>query len=128
MRNVYIAHSVTNGCQNVRPIKALAAHLRKLGFRIVEPQRALFGEDVGKQATASIEKSDLIVADVSRYSHGVGFELGYSYAKGKAVILVCERGAWDNVSKVLVGLFPKIIIYDDANDLMEKLTSELAAT
>ena len=96
----------------------MADQLGKRGCLIVKPERLLFTAHVGQAAAESIEESDLVIADVSCASHGVGFEIGYAFAHRKRIILVCKMAARDSVSRVLLSLFPDIVFYEDVADLV----------
>lgn len=52
-----------------------------------------------------IENSEFIVADVTRLSHGVGFELGWAAAKGILTVALCREDKFDGLSNMIKG-FP----------------------
>ena len=67
-----------------------------------------------------IKSSDLIIAEVSEPSHGVGIEIGLSYALGLKRILLVEEGR--RLSSLLQGMPDTIIIeYKDVEELIDKL-------
>jgi len=72
----------------------------------------------------SIEKSDVIIADVSEPSHGVGMELMYAFLKGKEIIVTVKAGS--KVSYMILGMpNVKVIWYNSFDDLKVKLRKVL---
>jgi hypothetical protein len=73
---------------------------------------------------SNIKDSDLIIADVSERSHGVGIEIGMSYCLGlKRILLIDEN---KSVTKLAQGMPDTTIIsYKDENDLKSKLESAI---
>ena len=63
----------------------------------ITPPRKVFLRDI-----KSIEKSDMIIADVSEPSHGVGMELMYAFLKGKRIIVTARVGS--KVSYMILGM------------------------
>jgi hypothetical protein len=125
MKIIYLAHSVTNGGQNLQKIRALISCLEKRKSTIIQPTPNLFPDTLADVSLKAIEKSDCVIADITTYSHGVGFELGYAYALGKDIVVICDVCAKGRVSKFILGLFPNIIFYDNQADLEAKIISRL---
>jgi nucleoside 2-deoxyribosyltransferase len=74
---------------------------------------------------SELKKCDLIIAEVSERSHGVGIEIGMSYPLGLKRILLIQRGQF--VSKLAQGIPETTIVeYTDATDLKVKLKSILS--
>ena len=71
-----------------------------------------------------LKSCDLIIAEVSEPSHGVGIEIGMSYCLKLKIILLLEKGKY--VTKLAQGI-PDIIIieYESLKDLKAKLSSAL---
>lgn len=71
-----------------------------------------------------LESCDLLIAEVSERSHGVGVEIGLSYNLGLLRILLIEKG--NTVSKLVEGMpNTSILEYESVSDLKEKLSKEL---
>lgn len=71
-----------------------------------------------------LESCEIIIAEVSERSHGVGIELGIAYKQGLKAILLIEKGNF--VTKLAQGMpNTKIIEYKNIEDLEKKLDSEL---
>lgn len=125
MKIVYTAHSMTNGHQNLDKVNTLISWLRKERYKVAQPSYVLFPDLLASGALESIKQSDIVIADVTVYSHGVGFELGYAYALKKDIIVISSISAKNKVSKFLLGLFPEIIFYYDGNDLITEVSHRL---
>jgi nucleoside 2-deoxyribosyltransferase len=109
--NIYFACSITGGrefesvYQSI--VKALVqdghqvptAHLAESGVGAVEavldPQ-AVYSRDVDW-----IRASDVLIAEVSVPSHGVGYEVGFALGIGKPVLALYQQGR--KVSKMISG-------------------------
>lgn len=71
-----------------------------------------------------LKSCDLIIADVSETSHGVGIEIGMSYCPNLKRILLLEEGK--HVTKFAQGMPGTTIIeYKNIKDLKTKLSSVL---
>jgi len=76
--------------------------------------------EVFERDLRAIDACDVLVADVSEPSHGVGMEVMYAYLRGKRVVLTARRGS--RVSRMLLGLPGATLIwYGDLRELWEKL-------
>ena len=78
----------------------------------------------GKDINAYEDESDVLVAEVSTPSHGVGYEIGYALTQNKPVICIYQKGAV--VSKMILGNpHPNLTVYsysnwEDAIDFISK--------
>ncbi len=124
MRKVYLAHAMTNR-DSVAPMDALVVWLKQHRCRVTHPKYALFREELALATLEAIRASDVLVADVSTYSHGVGFELGYAYALGKKAIVVAHASAGSPVSEFIKGLYPELVYYQHATDLIARIGERL---
>ena len=80
--------------------------------------------EIFKRDYEQLKSCDLIIAEVSETSHGVGIEIGLSYCLDLKRILLLEK--WKSVTKLAQGMPNTIIIeYCDIKDLKEKLSSVL---
>lgn len=88
-------------------------------FEIGGDPKNIFARDY-----ANLAASNIIIAEVSERSHGVGIELGLSYGLGLKRILLLAEGA--TVSKLAEGMpSTSILIYKDVEHLKEILALEL---
>lgn len=77
-------------------------------------------KDIFDRDYNNLKTSDIIIAEVSERSHGVGIEIGLSYGLGLKRILLLSSG--NTVSRLAEGIPDTIIItYKDTQDLKIKL-------
>ena len=108
---IYFACSISGGRKDekayqhlVRVIEEMGievptAHIAETGIEIIdgeEKPREIYQRDVDW-----IEESDLLVAEVSTPSHGVGYEIGYALFLGKPVLCLYNQDVV--VSKMITG-------------------------
>ncbi|USN55975.1 MAG: hypothetical protein H6765_05460 [Candidatus Peribacteria bacterium] len=104
-------------------IKSLVekAGMEAFVFEIGGEPTDIFQRDYNNLAT-----SDLIIAEVSERSHGVGIEIGMSYCLGLKRILLLQTDEY--VTKLAQGMPDTTIIsYTDEQELIEKLGPILRA-
>ena len=81
-------------------------------------------KEIFKRDMHLVKSCQLIVAEVSEPSHGVGIELGVGYCMGHSLILLHEKGK--KISRLAKGLPNAIILeYKNIEDLKKKLNSAL---
>lgn len=109
--NIYFACSITGGrdFESVYQVitKALAedhhevptAHLAESGITMLEA--AIDPLEVYARDVEWIRASDVLIAEVSAPSHGVGYEIGFALGLGKRVLALYEDGC--KVSKMISG-------------------------
>ena len=88
-------------------------------FKVGGSPREIFQRDL-KQ----LKSRDILIAEVSERSHGVGVEIGLSYLLGLRRILLLEKG--NSITKLIKGMPKTVIIeYENIGDLKEKLLNFL---
>jgi len=88
-------------------------------FQISENPKEIFERDYNQ-----LKSCDLIIAEVSETSHGVGIEIGMSFCLGLKRILLLEKGK--HVTKLVHGMpNTQTIVYENLEDLKEKLSEVL---
>lgn len=81
-------------------------------------------KEIFKKDYEEIKSSDIIIAEVSETSHGVGIEIGMSYCLGLKRILIMEKGKF--VTKMATGMPDTYIIeYSSVDDLKNKVKTQL---
>ncbi len=81
-------------------------------------------EEILERYYMQLKSCQLIIAEVSETSHGVGIEIGMSYCLGLKRILLLEKGKF--VTKLAHGMPNTTIIeYTDVEDLKNKLSLAL---
>jgi hypothetical protein len=130
--NIYFACSITGGREDEPIYQKIVAALQAEGHEV--PTALLAGSDVLElevivdpvevytRDTQWIEGCDLLVAEVSTPSHGVGYEIGYALGLGKPVICLHREDV--PVSKMITGnRDPNLIViaYSDGDETITKL-------
>lgn len=118
-------------------VREVAAWLTGMGHTILTPHvlddvldvdRGVTPEEIYRRDTALLEKAEVLVAEVSYPSLGVGFEIAYALLKGKRVIALCEESRLSRTSALIRGIqHPnfRLLAYRDPKDLEAKLALEL---
>jgi nucleoside 2-deoxyribosyltransferase len=118
-------------------MREIAAMLAGMGHEILTPHvlddvldvdKGVTPEEVYRRDVALLEEADVLVAEVSYPSLGVGFEIAYALLKGKRVIALCEEGRLGRTSALIRGIqHPnfKLLAYRCAEDAKAKLAREL---
>ncbi|MGC8972358.1 MAG: nucleoside 2-deoxyribosyltransferase [bacterium] len=125
MPKVYLAVPIVN-FYNSTLTSLLGRILTELGFEISSPW-VLSGKDVGKTPKEiffrdinAVKDSDILLAEISMPSHGVGMEIMQAYVNNKRIILVAREDA--NISFLVRGIPNAIFLeYKDHSELEEKL-------
>jgi nucleoside 2-deoxyribosyltransferase len=109
--NIYFACSITGGRRDEAVYQKLVEALHADGHEV--PTALLAGsevmalegiveaDDIYARDTAWIRGCNLLVAEVSTPSHGVGYEIGYALSLDKPVLCLHWRGV--KVSKMILG-------------------------
>jgi nucleoside 2-deoxyribosyltransferase len=69
-----------------------------------------------KVAFSEMDKSDMIIAEVSHKSIGVGVETGYLKAKGKKVIYLHKNGV--EIENIINGISDYVVDYSNPEDII----------
>jgi len=81
-------------------------------------------EEIFDRDYNQIKSSDLIIAEVSEPSHGVGIEIGMSFSLGLKRILLFQKGS--TVTKLAQGMPDTFIVeYEELEDLKNNLNKTL---
>lgn len=128
--NIYFACSITGGREFEPVYQAIVAALEAEGHHIPTSHLAssevmgleqiVTPVDVYTRDIAWITAADMVIAEVSTPSHGVGYEIGFALSIQKPVLCCYQHGR--NVSKMLLGnTHPKIQVraYSSTEDAVE---------
>jgi len=109
--NIYFACSITGGRQDELVYQKLVAALQEIGHHVptallaspeVMPLEGVVSpHDVYARDVSWISGCDLLLAEISTPSHGVGYEIGYALALGKRVLCLHRQGR--KISKMILG-------------------------
>ena len=109
--NIYFACSITGGREFESIYQAivrtltedghvvLTAHLAESG--VIESEAVISPQEVYSRDITWIGSSDILIAEVSVPSHGVGYEIGFSLGLGKPVLALYQEGR--KISKMISG-------------------------
>ncbi|HAX69505.1 MAG TPA: nucleoside 2-deoxyribosyltransferase [Anaerolineales bacterium] len=117
--NIYFACSITGGREFESAYQTIVAALLADGHEIptshlaqaeaMDGERALSPQDVYERDVNWIRNCDVLIAEVSVPSHGVGYEIAYALQLGKPVLCISMEGR--KVSKMITGnSAPNLII------------------
>ncbi len=108
---IYFACSITGGREYEKKYQAITQFLLDGGHEvptahlaesnILDRERAVIPRDVYARDVNWILSSDILLAEVSVPSHGVGYEIGYALNAGKYVMCLHHKSR--AVSKMITG-------------------------
>jgi 2'-deoxynucleoside 5'-phosphate N-hydrolase len=130
---IYFSGSITGGREDVADYRQLIDALEADGHRVLAG--AVAAEDVGDGGESLalpeifardlrwLDDADLVVAEVSTPSHGVGYEIAYArWARRIPVIALYRRGRTKRCSAMISGdPGVRFIEYEDAGAVLESL-------
>lgn len=122
--NIYFACSITGGREFEVMYQQIVAALSADGHEIptshlaqsevMENERALTPQHVYERDVRWIKDCDVLIAEVSVPSHGVGYEIGYALNIGKPVLCLYQKER--KVSKMITGnTDPAMVIKEYSN-------------
>ena len=124
---IYFACSISGGRKDEKAYQHLVkvleemdievptAHIAETGIEIIDGEEKPF--DIYQRDVNWIEESDLLVAEVSTPSHGVGYEIGYALSLGKPVYCLYKQDVV--VSKMITGNPHSLLSVSAYRDLSE---------
>ncbi len=109
--NIYFACSITGGREFEAVYQSIVRALTEAGHEVPtahlaesgvpEAEAVIAPQDVYARDVAWIRNCDVLIAEVSVPSHGVGYEIGFSLGLGKPVLALHREGR--RVSKMISG-------------------------
>lgn len=109
---IYLAAAMTNAARDPGAVGVLLSHIEALGHQVPTSHVAapdgrsrdaeLSNAQLAQRDLSWVASSDVLVAEVSTPSHGVGIEVLAATRSGKPVLLLHSRDA--AVSRLLLGL------------------------
>lgn len=127
---VYLAVPIIANRQ-LEKAKTIGRVIQSLGYELIStwvtnenPGFSFPASYVFERDLRGVKNCDVIVAEVSRGSHGVGMEVMAAYLCRKQIIFIQEQNA--KVSHMLLGVPDALLLtYDSIEDIEEKLTTAL---
>ena len=142
--NIYLACTVRGDRGAVAGLRSLVTSLEDAGHTILTKhllednvdgaESALTERAVYERDIAWLDACDVLIADASGSSFGVGFEVGYVLGRSDRtetrVVLLYRAGRRDQISRLIVGnAHPRCetLSYEDGSDLSRLVGAALAA-
>jgi len=139
---IYLACTVRGDRSAVGALRALVTSLENAGHTILTKhllddgvdgaESALSERAVYERDIAWLEACDVLIADASGSSFGVGFEVGYVLGRSdrtdQRVVLIYDAGRRDRISRLIVGnAHPRcrVLSYEDPDDLIARVLEDL---
>lgn len=132
---IYFAGSITGGRGDAELYAQIISELQKYGQVLTEhlglKTLTTYGEDkpldeIFKRDVAWVREADVIVAEVTQPSLGVGYELGLAEGLGKRVVCLCRPVEGRRLSAMVAGnTYFTVVEYKTFSELQEKLQTLL---
>ena len=135
---VYLAAPMLGDRSNLAHTRAVLEFLESRGYsvttgdwiaeEVLDVERGTQPAEIFERDIRALEESDVLVADVSYPSLGVGFEIAYALVKGKPVIAYCKRGRLEKTSALIRGISWEgfeLLVYSELRELLTALEGEL---
>jgi nucleoside 2-deoxyribosyltransferase len=129
---IYFSCSLTGGRGDEEVYALIVDHLQEAGHHVLtahlarpevmELERVVDPYEVYRRDMEWIRGCDVLIAEVSTPSHGVGYEIAYALACGKPVLCCYRQGV--TVSKMIVGNdSPGLAVrsYEQAGNVIEMI-------
>ena len=136
--NIYISGSIYGGTQKIETYQKLIPALEKYGEvldkQIADPNTIAneafqTDEEIYLDLEQKLISADLIFAEVSIPSIGVGFELGFADKLGKKIIAIYDETYTPKVSTMIRGNKRiQLIPYKDISEIIDNLETLLSNT
>jgi nucleoside 2-deoxyribosyltransferase len=134
---IYFSGSIAGGRAYLDTYEKIVAYLKKLGHRvpsehIIHPdvlkrENVFSPEDIYTRDVEWIKESDVVIAEVSNPSLGVGYEISYALRLKKPVLCLFKKGLF--ISRMITGNTSpgiNVIEYTTAEDWKNSITEFLA--
>lgn len=127
MLKVYVSVPIIRN-RNLIVARAIASVVTELGHEVVSKWvlEDIHVDDINifERDTEGVRSSDILIADASSPSTGVGMEIMLAYMLGKPIFVVAKRGS--RISRMLLHMKgKKLIEFSKVNELREMLKNEL---
>ena len=127
---IYFAGSIAGGREDAGVYHELIKHLQSYGEVLTEhigndhliaQQKSIGPQQIHDRDVNWLMESDVVVAEVSIPSLGVGYEIGKSLENGKKVICLYRNGALKELSPMIFGSGAEIAYYGNVREAQKKL-------
>ena len=128
---IYVSGSIYGGRQKIETYKTMINALEKYGEvcdkqiideDVLKKEAFQSDEEIFEGLEALLKTSDLVFAEVTVPSLGVGYELGFADQLGKKIIAIYDLNVIDKVSTMIRGNKRiKLIGYHDISEIVDNL-------
>ena len=128
---IYVSGSIYGGRQKIEIYKRMIEGLELYGEvlnkqiideDVIKKEEFQKDEDIFKDLESCIETADLLFAEVTVPSLGVGYEIGVADRLGKQIIAIYDLNEIDKVSTMIRGNQRiKVIGYHDVSEIVDHL-------
>ncbi len=132
---VYFSGAISGGREKVYDYQKMVKQFEKCGGEVLDkhvadPNLSATGDDMSPKKIYErdikwIEECDIVFADVTIASLGVGYEISYAENLGKKIYAIYEKGA--NVSRLIRGNEKiEFMAYTDISEVINKIDQIMA--
>ena len=110
---IYFAGSITSGRENIEIYVELIKHLKKYGEVLTQHigdkkitsqgETNLSAEEIHNRDISWLKDSDILVAEISIASLGIGYEIGRSVENNKKILCLFKSKKDQSLSKMITG-------------------------
>lgn len=130
---VYFAASITGGRENQEMYFEIVDFLKKKGFLVLTEhvsyksissygETNLSSEEIFTRDVNWIKECDILIADVTTPSLGVGYEIGFAESLNKKIICLYKEGSEKKLSSMISGNKKNIVRnYKNKDELLRQL-------
>ena len=128
---IYMSGSIYGGREKIETYKLLISELEKYAEvinkniadeEVLEKEALQNDADIFNDLEIKLKSADLIFAEVSIPSLGVGYELGLADAIGKRIVAIYDKKVTSKVSTMIRGNQRiELISYEDIGEIIENL-------
>lgn len=132
---IYVSGSIYGGRQKIETYKKMIEALELYGEvldkqiideNVLEKEKYQNDEDIFKELEELLKSADIIFAEVTVPSLGVGYELGFADKLDKKIIAIYDLNEIDKVSTMIRGNKRiKLIGYHNITEIIDKLNEIL---
>ncbi len=129
--NIYFSGSIYGGRQKIETYKKLVEELKKYGDvlnpevaddNVIENEKTISDNVVFETLKKKLNQADLIFAELTVTSLGVGYEIGYADSHNKRIIGIYDETVTSKITTMLRGNKRlKIISYKNINEIISNL-------
>ena len=128
---IYFSGSIYGGRQKLETYQILIKELKKYGeilntevadSKVIEKEDGIPDENIFNSLEEKLQKADIIFAELTVPSLGVGYELGYADSHNKKIVGIYDKTQVDKITTMVRGNKRiKLIPYTDIYEVISNL-------